>query len=344
MMAQYPSRRIAELSYRYRTLGLGYANLGALLMARGPGLRQRPAAAPSPARSPRVMTGTAYATSAEMAALMGAFPGFAANRDAMLRVIRNHRRAAHGKSAGYEALAIAPVALDIANCPDAPLVAAAKSAWDRALELGEQHGFRNAQVSVIAPTGTIGLVMDCDTTGIEPDFALVKFKKLAGGGYFKIINQTVPLALRTLGYDEAAIAAHRGACGRPRHAARARRRSITRRWRHAASMRRRSSGSRRRCRRPSTSASPSRATRWATTSAARRWRSTKQRSPIRSSTCSRASASPAATSPQRTSSHAGRCRSKARPISSASIFPCSIVRIPVDEMARAACLRRVTYA
>ena len=142
------------------------------------------------------MTGTAYATSAEMARFMGAFAGYAANRDAMLRVIRNHRRAAHGETAGYEGLAILPVALDAANCPDAPLVAAAKRAWDRALALGEQHGFRNAQVSVIAPTGTIGLVMDCDTTGIEPDFALVKFKKLAGGGYFKIINQTVPLGAR----------------------------------------------------------------------------------------------------------------------------------------------------
>ena len=153
-----------------------------------------------------VMTGTAYATSAEMARFMGPFAGYAANRDAMLRVIRNHRRAAHGETTGYEDLAIRPVALDAAQCPDAPLVAADKQAWDRALVLGEQHGFRNAQVSVIAPTGTIGLVMDCDTTGIEPDFSLVKFKKLAGGGYFKIINQTVPSALRTLGYDEPAIA------------------------------------------------------------------------------------------------------------------------------------------
>jgi ribonucleoside-diphosphate reductase alpha chain len=153
-----------------------------------------------------VMTGAAYATSAEMARFMGPFPGFAANRDAMLRVIRNHRRAAHGETAGYESLAILPVALDAAQCPDAPLVAAAKRVWDRALALGEQHGFRNAQVSVIAPTGTIGLVMDCDTTGIEPDFSLVKFKKLAGGGHFKIINQTVTQALRTLGYGEAAIA------------------------------------------------------------------------------------------------------------------------------------------
>ncbi|MBL0900031.1 MAG: vitamin B12-dependent ribonucleotide reductase, partial [Reyranella sp.] len=146
----------------------------------------------------------AYATSAEMARLMGAFPGFAANREAMLRVIRNHRRAAYGLREGYEALSIPPVALDAAALP-AALAEAACRAWDRALELGERYGYRNAQVSVIAPTGTIGLGMDCDTTGIEPDFALVKFKTLAGGGYFKIINQTVPLALRTLGYDEAAV-------------------------------------------------------------------------------------------------------------------------------------------
>src|SRR5260370_20960462 len=153
-----------------------------------------------------VMPGAAYGTSAEMARFMGPFAGFAATRDTMLRVIRNHRRAAHGEMAGYEGLSILPVTLDAAQCPDAPLVAAAKRLWDRALALGEQHGFRNAQVSVIAPTGTIGLVMDCDTTGIEPDFSLVKFTKLAGGGYFQIINQTVPEALPTLGYDAAAIA------------------------------------------------------------------------------------------------------------------------------------------
>jgi ribonucleoside-diphosphate reductase alpha chain len=205
MMAQYPSRRIAELSYRYRTLGLGYANLGALLMASGLGYDSTAGRAIAGAIA-AVMTGTAYATSAEMAGLMGAFPGFADNRDAMLRVVRNHRRAAYGQDAGYEALAIVPVALDAAGCRDASLVAAARRAWDRALALGQEHGFRNAQVSVIAPTGTIGLVMDCDTTGIEPDFALVKFKKLAGGGYFKIINQTVPLALETLGYDEPTVA------------------------------------------------------------------------------------------------------------------------------------------
>ena len=304
MMAQYPSRKIAELSYRYRTLGLGYANLGALLMASGLGYDSAQGRAIAGAVA-AVMTGAAYATSAEMARLMGPFPGFDANRDAMLRVIRNHRRAAYGEAAGYEGLSIHPVALDAANCPDAPLVAAAKRAWDRALALGEQHGFRNAQVSVIAPTGTIGLVMDCDTTGIEPDFALVKFKKLAGGGYFKIINQTVPFALRTLGYDEAAIA--RIVAYAVGHGTlKARRRSTTRRWRRAASTRPRSSASKRRCRPPSTSVSPSRATPWATPSAATCWASTTRRSPIRSSTCWRASASPRATSRRPTSMPAGR--------------------------------------
>src|SRR5690606_27295894 len=128
------------------------------------------------------------------------------NREHMLRVIRNHRRAAHGARSGYEKVSMPPVPLDHKACPDPKLVAHATAAWDRALDLGEQHGYRNAQVSVIAPTGTIGLVMDCDTTGIEPDFALVKFKKLAGGGYFKIINRAVPEALRVLGYSESQIA------------------------------------------------------------------------------------------------------------------------------------------
>ena len=150
------------------------------------------------------MTGTAYATSAEMAGEVGAFPGHARNADHMLRVIRNHRTAAAG-GGEYEALNVAPVALDHANCPDARLVSMAVKAWDVALELGQEHGFRNAQTTVIAPTGTIGLVMDCDTTGIEPDFALVKFKKLAGGGYFKIINRSVPAALEALGYTSAQI-------------------------------------------------------------------------------------------------------------------------------------------
>src|SRR5262249_42215782 len=175
-MAQYPSRRIAELSYRYRTLGLGYANLGALLMARGLGYDSAEGRAIAGAIT-AIMTGTAYATSADMAASMGAFPGFASHRAAMLRGIHNPRRATYGQGTGNKAISTARVALDIAHCP-ADLATAAKNAWDQALSRGEKHGFRNAQVSVIAPTGTIGLVMDCDTTGIEPDFALVKFKKL----------------------------------------------------------------------------------------------------------------------------------------------------------------------
>jgi ribonucleoside-diphosphate reductase alpha chain len=152
------------------------------------------------------MTGVSYATSAMMAKELGPFPRYAENADSMLRVIRNHRRAAHGEVFGYEFLNTNPVPLDHASCPDPRLVEHAKKAWDDALDLGERHGYRNAQATVIAPTGTIGLVMDCDTTGIEPDFALVKFKKLAGGGYFKIINRAVPDALRTLGYREAEIA------------------------------------------------------------------------------------------------------------------------------------------
>src|SRR5260221_12452373 len=153
-----------------------------------------------------IMTGISYATSAEMAEKLGAFPGYKKNREAMLRVMRNHRRAACNERTGYEKVATPPVPIDHACCPDQTLVAHAKSAWDRALALGEKHGYRNAQSTVIAPTGTIGLVMDCDTTGIEPDFALVKFKKLAGGGYFKIINRAVPEALRVLGYGVAEIA------------------------------------------------------------------------------------------------------------------------------------------
>jgi len=199
LMAQFPSERIAELSYRFRTLGLGYANVGGLLMASGIPYDSEHGRALIAAIS-ALMTGECYATSAEMAQALGAFDGFADNRDDMLRVIRNHRRAAHGLGSGYEGLSIAPIPLDGAHCPDAGLVAAARAAWDRALAQGERFGYRNAQVSVVAPTGTIGLVMDCDTTGIEPDFALVKFKKLAGGGYFKIINRMVPAALATLGY------------------------------------------------------------------------------------------------------------------------------------------------
>ncbi len=205
LMAQFPSKEIAERSYAYRTLGLGYANLGALLMSNGLSYDSDEGRALC-AGITALMTGESYATSAEMAEELGAFPTYPANRDDMLRVIRNHRRAAYGHREGYDALPIKPVPLDAAACPDSAVVAAAKRAWDRALELGTAHGYRNAQVSVIAPTGTIGLVMDCDTTGIEPDFALVKFKTLAGGGYFKIINRMVPLALKTLGYTQDQIA------------------------------------------------------------------------------------------------------------------------------------------
>ena len=199
MMAQYPSERIAELSYRYRTLGLGYANLGGMLMARGIGYDSLEGRAIAGAIT-ALMTGTTYAVSAEMAKELGPFPGYAPNKDEMLRVMRNHRRAAYGEKRDYEALSVRPVPLDAAHCDWRDLVEAAEKAWDDALELGEAHGYRNAQTTVIAPTGTIGLVMDCDTTGIEPDFALVKFKKLAGGGYFKIINRMVPRALASLGY------------------------------------------------------------------------------------------------------------------------------------------------
>ena len=205
MMAQFPSRQIAELSYEFRTLGLGYANIGGLLMTSGIPYDSDAGRAICGALT-AIMTGVAYATSAEMAAKLGPFPGYKKNREHMLRVIRNHRRAAHGERTGYEKVATPPVPLDHGACPDQTLIAHAKAAWDNAFRLGEQHGYRNAQATVIAPTGTIGLVMDCDTTGIEPDFALVKFKKLAGGGYFKIINRAVPEALRTLGYSETDIA------------------------------------------------------------------------------------------------------------------------------------------
>jgi ribonucleoside-diphosphate reductase alpha chain len=204
LMAQFPSREIAKLSYEFRTLGLGYANIGGLLMAMGLAYDSKEGRALCSAIT-ALMTGVSYATSAEMARELGPFPSYDRNRSAMLRVIRNHRRAAYGESKGYEGLSVAPVPLDAGNCPDQALVAAAQRAWDDALFVGETYGYRNAQATVLAPTGTIGLVMDCDTTGIEPDFALVKFKKLAGGGYFKIINRTVPSALKTLGYDEEQI-------------------------------------------------------------------------------------------------------------------------------------------
>jgi ribonucleoside-diphosphate reductase alpha chain len=200
LMAQFPSKEIARLSYDFRTLGLGFANIGGLLMTGGIPYDSHEGRVTAGALS-AIMTGIAYATSAEMAKELGPFPGFAKNRDHMLRVMRNHRRAAYGAAVGYEAVHTPPVPLDETGCPDQDLITHARRAWDKAVTLGEAHGYRNAQATVIAPTGTIGLLMDCDTTGIEPDFALVKFKKLAGGGYFKIINQAVPEALRTLGYS-----------------------------------------------------------------------------------------------------------------------------------------------
>ncbi|MBL0066389.1 MAG: vitamin B12-dependent ribonucleotide reductase [Bacteroidetes bacterium] len=203
LMAQFPSKEVAEKSYEYRTLGLGYANLGSLLMFSGIPYDSDEARAIGAAIT-AIMTGTAYKASAEMAMQLGAFKQYEKNREHMLRVIRNHRYAAYHANEAYEGLEIKPEGIDAKNCPDYLLSAACKS-WDEALQLGELHGFRNAQVSVIAPTGTIGLVMDCDTTGVEPDFALVKFKKLSGGGYFKIVNQSVPGALHNLGYTKTQI-------------------------------------------------------------------------------------------------------------------------------------------
>jgi len=201
LMAQFPSREIAQKSYEYRTLGLGYANLGALLMQMAIPYDSAEGRAIAGALT-SVLGGESYATSAEMAGQLGPFVRYEANKDAMLRVVRNHRRAAYDTKRGeYEGLSIYPMGIDQKLCPDA-FLQPAHAAWDRALALGEAHGFRNAQVTVLAPTGTIGLIMDCDTTGIEPDFSLVKFKKLAGGGYFKIINQSIPVALKQLGYNE----------------------------------------------------------------------------------------------------------------------------------------------
>jgi ribonucleoside-diphosphate reductase alpha chain len=205
LMAQFPSKEIAQRSYDFRTLGLGYANVGGLLMSSGIPYDSEAGRAICAALS-AIMTGVSYATSAEMAAELGPFPRYAENREVMLRVMRNHRRAAYGERTGYEQVTTAPVPFDSKANPIGGLGEHAKRAWDRAIALGEAHGYRNAQATVVAPTGTIGLVMDCDTTGIEPDFALVKFKKLAGGGYFKIINRAVPEALRVLGYGEAQIA------------------------------------------------------------------------------------------------------------------------------------------
>lgn len=199
LMAQFPSKEVARLSYEYRTLGLGYANLGTLLMVSGIPYDSEEARAIAGAIT-AIMTGISYKTSAEMAKALGTFPRYEENKEHMMRVMRNHRLAAYDADE-YEKLSLKPQGIKAQYCTDYLLKAACK-AWDDAVELGEKNGYRNAQATVIAPTGTIGLVMDCDTTGVEPDFALVKFKKLSGGGYFKIINQSVPVALRNLGYSE----------------------------------------------------------------------------------------------------------------------------------------------
>ena len=203
-MAQFPSDSIAQQSYDYRTLGLGYANLGTVLMMQGIPY-DSPEALAWTASLTAILTGRSYAASAEMASELGPFPKYAENREAMLRVMRNHLRAAYAADRSqYEGLTVYPTPIDQQTCPPA-LLEAAHRAWDRALELGERYGYRNAQSTLIAPTGTIGLLMDCDTTGVEPDFALVKFKKLAGGGYFRIINESVPPALKRLGYSPVQI-------------------------------------------------------------------------------------------------------------------------------------------
>jgi ribonucleoside-diphosphate reductase alpha chain len=204
LMAQFPSKEIARLSYVFRTLGLGYANIGALLMRMGIPYDCEKSRAICAAIT-AILTGESYATSAEMARELGAFPGFMKNRSHMLRVIQNHRKAAQdAPPKEYEGLHVPPVGIDQKLCPG-DLLEAAKECWDRALATGEQWGYRNAQTTVIAPTGTIGLLMDCDTTGVEPDFALVKFKKLAGGGYMKIANQSIEPALRHLGYGDTEV-------------------------------------------------------------------------------------------------------------------------------------------
>ena len=204
LMAQFPSPEVAQLSYDYRTLGLGFANLGSMLMVSGIAYDSEEGRAIGGAIS-AIMTGISYKTSAEMASVLGTFPRYEENKDHMLRVMRNHRLAAYDAAADtYENLQIIPQGISGKYCPDY-LLSAATRAWDDCVQLGEKNGYRNAQATVIAPTGTIGMVMDCDTTGVEPDFALVKFKKLSGGGYMKIVNGSVPAALRKLGYGESAI-------------------------------------------------------------------------------------------------------------------------------------------
>jgi ribonucleoside-diphosphate reductase alpha chain len=201
LMAQFPSKEVAQLSYDYRTTGLGFANLGSMLMVSGIAYDSEEARGIAGAIT-AIMTGVAYKTSAEMASFLGAFDKYQENKEDMLRVMRNHRAAAYDAEDAYVGIEIKPQGIKAQFTPDYLLKAATK-AWDDAVKLGEKYGYRNAQTTVIAPTGTIGLVMDCDTTGVEPDFALVKFKKLSGGGYFKIINQSVPQALKNLGYSQA---------------------------------------------------------------------------------------------------------------------------------------------
>jgi ribonucleoside-diphosphate reductase alpha chain len=204
LMAQFPSEAIARNSYDFRTLGLGYANLGSLLMQMGLPYDSEAGRAISGALT-SILTGESYAASAEMAAALGPFPKYEENREHMLRVMRNHRRASYNAAhEEYEQVSIKPLGINPDYCPG-DMLDAARKAWDRAIELGEEHGYRNAQATLLAPTGTIGLLMDCDTTGVEPDFALVKFKKLAGGGYFKIANQSVKPALKALGYSETEV-------------------------------------------------------------------------------------------------------------------------------------------
>jgi ribonucleoside-diphosphate reductase alpha chain len=199
-MAHFPSQAIARGSYNYRTLGLGYANLGSLLMRKGIPYDSAPGRAIAGALT-SILTGHGYATSAEMASAVGPFPRYEKNRLSMLRVIRNHRRAAYDAPASeYEGISQPVAGIGRRHCPP-DMAQAAREVWDNALEMGTRHGYRNAQLTCLAPTGTIGLLMDCDTTGVEPDFALVKFKKLAGGGYFKIVNQSVGPALDSLGYS-----------------------------------------------------------------------------------------------------------------------------------------------
>ena len=204
LMAQFPTKPVARNSFDYRTLGLGFANLGTLLMVMGIPYDSEEARALAAGLS-ALLTGQAYLTSSQLARELGPFPRYQENREDMLRVIRNHRRAIYSvPEQEYEGLTVFPRRFQEELCPQ-ELVKAAREVWDRALEAGERHGYRNAQVTAVAPTGTIGLVMDCDTTGVEPDFALVKFKKLAGGGFFKIINASIPPALARLGYSSSQI-------------------------------------------------------------------------------------------------------------------------------------------